>query len=68
MTRYRTTDGDTLDWICWKHYGRASGAVETVLAANPGLSARGAVYDAGMEIILPDITPPPQRKMIRLWE
>jgi len=66
MTTYRTTDGDTLDWICWKHYGRE--AVEFVLEANPGLAARGSVYAAGLEIVLPDMPPAPQLKMIRLWE
>jgi len=68
MTVYRTADGDTLDWICQKHFGREQGAVEAMLEANPGLAARGPVYAAGLEIVLPDMPPPPQQKMIRLWD
>ncbi|EEZ1715313.1 tail protein X, partial [Escherichia coli] len=33
--------GDTLDAICVRYYGRTEGVVETVLAANPGLSELG---------------------------
>ena len=65
---YRTSDGDTLDWICWKHYGRSSGTAETVLEANPGLAERGPIYDAGLEIILPDMPNAPQQSRIRLWD
>ena len=68
MTIYRTSDGDTLDWICWKYYGRSSGAVEAVLEANSGLAARGPVYDAGLNIKLPDLPTAPQRQLIRLWD
>ena len=35
--------GDTLDAICVRYYGRTEGVVETVLAANPGLAELGAV-------------------------
>ncbi|MDL0037302.1 tail protein X, partial [Enterobacter hormaechei] len=28
--------GDTLDAICVRYYGRTEGVVETVLEANPG--------------------------------
>ena len=38
----RTTDGDVLDEVCWRHYGREE-AVPAVLAANPGLTAAHAV-------------------------
>ncbi|WP_312679213.1 tail protein X, partial [Escherichia coli] len=30
--------GDTLDALCARYYGRTEGVVETVLQANPGLS------------------------------
>ncbi|HGC2431299.1 tail protein X, partial [Escherichia coli] len=35
--------GDTLDAICVRYYGRTEGVVEAVLAANPGLAELGAV-------------------------
>lgn len=34
--------GDTLDAICVRYYGRTEGVVEAVLAANPGLAELGA--------------------------
>jgi phage tail protein X len=55
--QYRTSDGDMVDRICWKHYGRTAGTVEAVLEANPGLAARGPVLPAGVIINLPDIVP-----------
>ncbi|RRA47068.1 tail protein X, partial [Cronobacter sakazakii] len=39
--------GDTLDAICARHYGRTEGVVETVLTANPGLAELGAVLPHG---------------------
>lgn len=64
-----TQDGDMLDEACWRYYGRQGGAVEAVLAANPGLAARGAVYPAGQPIALPDLAQPrrPVRDWVRLW-
>ncbi len=67
MARYRTSDGDELDWICWRHYGRTAGAVEAVLEANPGLADRGPVLPAGIEIELPDLPEPERQTLPRLW-
>lgn len=53
---YKTKDGDMLDSICRDYYGASSGYVEQVLTANPGLAELGPVYDAGVEIILPDVS------------
>ncbi len=36
---YITRENEMLDYICFKHYGYSSGAVEIVLEANPGLAA-----------------------------
>lgn len=54
-TRYRTQQGDMLDLICLRRYGRHAGTAEAVLAANPGLAWQGPVYPAGIEILLPDL-------------
>ncbi len=64
---YRTLAGDVLDWICWRYYGRQSGAVESVLAANVGLAERGPIYPAGVIIALPDLAEP-VRQPTRLWD
>ena len=68
MQTYRTRDGDVLDWICHKHYGRTDGAVEAVLAANAGLADLGPVYAAGVLIDLPDLPETRTDSAIRLWD
>ncbi|TLX52838.1 phage tail protein, partial [Stutzerimonas nosocomialis] len=35
MASLRAQQGDTVDAICWRHYGRTAGVVEQVLDANP---------------------------------
>lgn len=68
MQIYRTSDGDMLDWICWKHYGRAAQAVEAVLEANTGLADLGPVYAAGVTIALPELDLVQAEESIRLWD
>ncbi|ACS80172.1 tail protein X [Maridesulfovibrio salexigens] len=67
MIIYTTKDGDMLDHICWKHYGTES-AVPEVLEANPGLVDLGAVLEAGVEIILPEIATPEPDQGTSLWD
>lgn len=67
-TTYLTSDGDTLDIICWRFYGQQSGAVEAVLVANPGLADLGPVLPINTRIILPALSRPAQEvQPIRLW-
>lgn len=68
MTIYRTKDGDTLDYICWKFYDQQSGAVEAVLEANPNLSELGPVYSAGLRITLPKLEAKNKAVEVRLWD
>lgn len=66
--RYFTRDGDTVDWIAWRHYGSKSpGATEAILAANPGL-ADAAILPPGLTITLPDLPAPAVQRVIRLWD
>lgn len=67
--RYLTRDGDSLDAVCWKHYGRQAGAVEAVLEANPGLSELGPVLPDGYVIGLPELQRPTQEiETVSLWD
>ena len=67
--RYRTHDGDSVDAICWRYYGRQAGAVERVLDANPGLAAAGPVLPEGMEVVLPELDPElPEASTVSLWD
>ena len=64
---YRTSDGDMLDDIVYRHYGTTSGGiVEIVMNANHGLASLGATLPAGVLVHLPDIEPPSDEG-ISLW-
>ncbi len=66
---YVTSQGDTLDFICWKFYKQQSGAVEAVLEANPGLADLGPVIPANTKILLPDLPAPvTEIAVISLWD
>lgn len=60
--------GDTIDAICHRHYGRTAGTVEAVLDANPGIAALGPILPMGTTINLPDVPPPTTaRQTVQLW-
>ncbi|MFK4764554.1 tail protein X [Desulfobaculum sp. SPO524] len=65
---YRTKDGDMVDAICHRHYGRTAGVVEAVLEANPGLADEGPVLAAGVAILLPDLPDPEPDEGVSLWD
>lgn len=68
--KYLTRYGDTVDYICWRHYGsERGGTTEAVLNANIGLAAHGPVLPAGLTIVLPAYDDTQQvEKMIELWD
>ncbi|WP_227317427.1 tail protein X [Cedecea davisae] len=70
-TTWITRDGDVLDAICVKNYGAAAlnQSLAAVLEANTGLAARGAIYPAGIQIILPDWMPEAEAGSAdKLWD
>ena len=65
----RTHQGDTVDALCYRHYGRTQGLVEAVLEKNPGLADHGPVLPHGLQVDLPDA--PTQRTdttLLQLWD
>ncbi|WP_068634912.1 tail protein X [Thauera butanivorans] len=64
----RAMQGDTVDLLCWRHYGRTAGVTEQVLAANPGLAAHGPVLPLGTLVELPDQPTPPVARRLKLWD
>jgi phage tail protein X len=65
----RTQQNDTVDALCWRHYGRTAGVVEAVLEANPGLATRGATLPAGLLVNLPELqAAAPDRQVVSLWD
>lgn len=69
MTTVIAQQGDTVDAMCWRHYGRTAGVVEQVLDANPGLADLGPTLPHGTRVELPDAAPQAeQRQMVNLWD
>lgn len=69
MASLRAEQGDTVDAICWRHYGRTAGVVEQVLDANPGLADLGPVIPHGTQVLLPEqAVRAEQRQMVNLWD
>lgn len=60
--------GETVDALVWRVLRKGAGAVEAVLAANPGLAGIGLILPAGTEVLLPvQADAPVVRDMIQLW-
>lgn len=66
MIYYFTKENEMLDYICCKHYGYSSGAVEEVLLENPGLAEYGSFLPAGLKIKLPKIQKVSQEPVINI--
>ncbi|MFJ5855398.1 tail protein X [Enterobacter cancerogenus] len=62
------SEGDTVDLLCWRHYGKSAGVTEQVYQANPGLCDKGALLPAGTVVYLPEIARKATREVIQLWD
>ncbi|MEQ4672185.1 tail protein X [Providencia manganoxydans] len=60
--------GETLDALCFRVLGQTAGMVEKALELNPRLAEMGAILQHGTLVELPDITEPPHKAMIQLWD
>jgi phage tail protein X len=61
--------GETLDALIWRTRGLGPSELGTVMAANPGLAALGAVLPTGTAVSLPETPPTPVvRDVIQLWD
>lgn len=54
---HTSKDGDMVDLIAFEYYGTEEGR-QVIYAANEGLADKGLELEAGIEIIIPDWTPP----------
>lgn len=68
--RYRSLQGDTLDLICYRHYGEVEGVVEQVMEANPSLADSGPVIAENTLVVLPKIAIAASntKTSIQLWD
>lgn len=67
MPQVIAQQNDTLDLICWRHYGRTAQVTELALAANPGLSEHGPIIPHGTTVNLPEDVPKPVKEVVNLW-
>lgn len=67
--RVVTHQDDTVDALCFRHFGRTQGLVEAVLELNPGLAEHGPILPHGLPVDLPD-TPTQQTntQLLKLWD
>ncbi|HFH3796607.1 TPA: tail protein X [Yersinia enterocolitica] len=66
--RIQAQQYDTVDALCWRHYGRTEGVTEAVYQANPRLAELGPVLPTGHWLELPNTTEPAQKTIIQLWD
>lgn len=65
----RAQQNDTVDALCWRHYGRTAGVTEAVLEANPGLADHGPTLPQGLLVQMPVAqAAATQRQMVNLWD
>lgn len=66
---YTTRQGETVDLVCSRFYGRTRDVTEQVLAANPGLAAIGPLLPIGTVLVLPTIAAQAAAKdLVKLWD
>lgn len=63
-------EGETIDRICWRVFGRTDRVTEQALALNRGLAALGPVLPAGTPVTLPDPAGAAValRETVKLWD
>lgn len=62
------SDGDTVDLLCWRHYGKSKGVTEQAYLANPGLCDKGPLLSAGTVVYLPEVTQSTTQETVQLWD
>lgn len=62
--------GDTLDQLLHRERALGPEALNTVLAANPGLAALGAILPTGTPVIVPPAAQaaPVERQLLDFWD
>jgi len=63
-----TVGGETLDEVCFRHYGTERGTFDVVLAKNRHVAELSPVLPEGVKIELPDLMETTSRREVKLWE
>lgn len=59
---------ETVEMVCYRHYGKTAGVTEAVFAANPGLADAGVFLPYGYALEMPDRVTPPAADVVQLWD
>jgi phage tail protein X len=59
---------DTLDLICWRHFGQTAVVTEMAMELNPGIASFGEVLPEGLQVTLPASAPPREVQTVHLWD
>lgn len=70
MQTVRANQGETLDLLCYRVFGRTAGVTEAALEANTGLADMGPVLPMGTLVNLPDPANAvqPNVELVQLWD
>ncbi len=69
MPRVYAQQGDTVDLLCYRHFGRTKGVVEATLELNEGLADYGPILPMGLAVDLPQApTDQPTITLINLFD
>lgn len=67
MREVRAIQGDTVDRICYRIYGKTAGITEAVYEANAGLADIGPIIPTGTLVKLPEVASQPTQATVQLW-
>ncbi|MGO3396944.1 MAG: tail protein X [Serratia proteamaculans] len=59
---------ETIEMICYRHYGKTGGVTEAVMDANPGIADYGVFLPHGYTVEMPDQVVAPAVDTIQLWD
>ncbi|WP_337049259.1 tail protein X [Serratia fonticola] len=59
---------ETLEMICYRHYGKTAGVTEAVMDANPGIADVGVFLPYGYAVEMPDQVAAPTADTVKLWD
>ena len=60
--------GETVDLVCMRHYGRTAEVTELVLDANPGTAA-SVILPLGTRLVMPEYdTKKADATLVSLWD
>lgn len=66
--RVLAQQGDTVDALCWRYFGRTESVLEQVYANNAGLADVGAILPHGFPVELPELPSSAVRETVQLWD